>query len=95
MNKMETSKPEQEKKLGVLNYRIEKSHYIVNIRWKDGRETERRFPITGFLVVNPATGERRGHLDGKKALKVLEENAANMMADEFSWLDFVGPNTGK
>ncbi|MDO8663232.1 MAG: hypothetical protein Q7K28_00105 [Candidatus Wildermuthbacteria bacterium] len=95
MNKMETSKPEQEKKFGVLNYRIENSHYIVNIRWKDGRETERHFPTTGFLVVDPATGEKRGRIDGKKALKILEENTADMTSDAFSWLDFVGPNTEK
>ena len=90
MNKMETSKPEQEKKFGILNYRIENGHYIVNVRWKDGRETERHFPTIGFLVVNPTTGEKRGYIDGKKALKILEENTASMTSDEFSWLDFVG-----
>lgn len=91
MNKMETPKPEREQKFGVLNYRIENSHYVVNVRWKDGRETERHFPVRGFPVVNLETGEIiKKNLSGKDALKILEENAANMMADEFSWLDFVG-----
>ena len=74
MKKIETptSTPEQEKKFGVLKYRIENGHFIVDIRWKDGYEMEEHFPIIGFPVVNPATGERRGHIDGKSALKILE-----------------------
>ncbi len=90
MKKIETSMPEQEKKFGVLKYKTENNHYVVNIRWKDGKEVEEHFPVAGFIVVNPATGEKRGHIDGKRALKILEENTAKMTADEFSWLDFVG-----
>ena len=87
---MEIPKLEQEKKFGVLNYRIENNHYIVDIRWKDGKETEEHFPTTGFSVVNPVTGEKRGHIDGKRALKILEDNTTKMTADEFSWLEFIG-----
>jgi len=80
-----------EKKLGVLGYKIENNHYVISLRWKDGHETEEHFPIKGFPVVNPVTGEKwgEGHMDGKKALKILEENAANMTAEEFSWRDFL------
>ena len=90
MKKFETSIPEQEKKFGVLKYRTENNHFVVDIRWKDGKEIEEHFPVTGFPVINPTTGERQSHIDGKRALKILEENAAKMTADEFSWLDFVG-----
>ena len=87
---MEKLKNLGEKKLGVLGYRIENNHYVVDICWKDGHETKEHFPVRGFPVVDPVTGEKRGegHIDGKKALKILEENAAKMTADEFSWLDF-------
>ncbi|OGN08857.1 MAG: hypothetical protein A3J46_03125 [Candidatus Yanofskybacteria bacterium RIFCSPHIGHO2_02_FULL_41_11] len=88
MNKAEILKPEKEKKFGVLGYRIENNHYVVNIRWKDGHEVEEHFPVRGFPVVDPATGESRRSIDGRRALKILEENAANMTADEFSWLNF-------
>ncbi len=81
--------PEQEKKFGVLKYRTENNHFVVDIRWKDGKEVEEHFPMNGFQVVDPTTGKNRGHVDGKRALKILEENAAKMIADEFSWLDFV------
>ncbi len=93
--KIETSISEQEKKFGVLRYRTENNHFVVDIRWKDGHETEEHFPIAGFPVVDPATGERRGHVDGKRALKILEENTAKMTADEFSWLNFVEPKIEK
>ena len=96
MKKFETSMPEQGKKFGVLNYKIENNHYVVNIRWKDGKEVEEHFPVKGFPVVNPATGKFiKKNLPGKDALKILEENAAKMTADEFSWLDFVVPDMEK
>lgn len=91
MEKTDTSILEQENKFGVLKYHTENNHFVVDIRWKDGHEIEEHFPMAGFMVVDPITGERRGHIDGKRALKILEENAAKMTADEFSWLDFVGP----
>ena len=92
MKNIETPTIEQENKFGVLGYRIENGHYIVDIRWKDGHKTEEHFPERGFPVVNPDTGEFiKKNLDSKDALKILEENAANMTAEEFSWLDFVGP----
>ena len=90
MEKIKTSAQEQKNKLGVLKYRIENNHFVVDIRWKDGKEVEEHFPIIGFSVVDPTTGEKHGHIDGKRALKILEENTAKMTADEFSWLDFVG-----
>ena len=86
-NKLENLK---EKQIGVLKYRIENNHFVVDIRWKDGHKTEEHFPVKGFPVVDPATGEKRRPIDGKKALEILEKNAAKMTADEFSWLDFVG-----
>ncbi len=93
MKKFETA-PEirvegEEKKFGVLKYRTENDHYIVDIRWKDGKEVEEHFPVAGFPVIDLATGEKLGRIDGKRALKILEENTADMTADEFSWLDFV------
>lgn len=94
---MEKLKNLSEKKSGVLSYKIENNHYVVDIRWKDGHKTEEHFPVAGFPVIDPATGKKRGsgHIDGKQALKILEENASKMTADEFSWLDFVSPNVGK
>ncbi len=88
MEKIETLKPEQKKQFGVLKYRTENNHFIVDIRWKDGKEVEEHFPIIGFSVVDPATGKKRGYIDGRRALKILEESAAKMTADDFSWLDF-------
>jgi len=80
-----------EKKFGVLGSKIENNHYVVSLRWKDGQETGEHFPVKGFSIVDPATGKKWGvgHIDGKKALKILEENAAKMTADEFSWRDFL------
>ncbi len=92
MEKIKTSTPEQENKFGVLSYRTENDHFIVDIRWKDGKQVEEHFPAKGFPVVDPETGKRQGHIDGKRALQILEENASRMSADEFSWLDFVVPD---
>ncbi len=78
----------EEKKFGVLGHRIENNHYVVDIRWKDGHETEEHFPVKGFPVVNPETGAVHDPIEGKKALKILEENADKMTAEEFSWLNF-------
>ncbi|MEK7121082.1 MAG: hypothetical protein AAB857_00060 [Patescibacteria group bacterium] len=85
---VETRVEDEERKFGVLSYKIENNHYVANIRWKDGHETEEHFPVAGFPVVDPVTGEKRHSIDGRRALKILEENAAKMTADEFSWLDF-------
>lgn len=84
-----------ENKFGVLHYKIENNHYVVNVRWKDGHETEEHFPVRGFPIEDPATGEKRNPIDGKRALKILEENASKVTANEFSWLDFVSPDVGK
>lgn len=91
MNKNEMTGVEGENKFGVLGYRVENDHYIVDIRWKDGHETEEHFPVKGFPVVDPKTKEVHDPIEGKRALKILEENAANMTADEFSWLNFSDP----
>src|SRR3989344_9656221 len=45
MNKNEMPVVGEDKKFGVLGYRIENNHYVVNIRWKDGHETEEHFPV--------------------------------------------------
>jgi len=79
----------QENEFGVLSHRIENNHYIVSIRWRDGVETDKHFPVSGFPVVDPKTDKSLGHINGNKALKILEKNSAEMTADEFSWLDFV------
>lgn len=92
---MEIPKPEQEKKFGVLGFKIENNHFVINIRWKDGKKTEEHFPVKGFPVKDPVTGETKHLIEGKRALKILEENAAKMTTDEFSWLNFVGPDIEK
>ncbi|HEY4474682.1 MAG TPA: hypothetical protein VJC06_02060 [Candidatus Paceibacterota bacterium] len=78
----------EKQKFGVLGHRIENNHYVVDIRWKDGHETEEHFPVKGFPVVNPKTKEVHNSIEGKRALKILEENADKMTAEEFSWLNF-------
>ncbi|OGN32806.1 MAG: hypothetical protein A3I92_02520 [Candidatus Yanofskybacteria bacterium RIFCSPLOWO2_02_FULL_43_10b] len=82
---------EQEKELGVLDVKIENDYYIVSIRWADGKENEHHFPEKGFPVVDPETKKKvgAGWIDGKKAVKILRENSANMTEEEFSWTDFV------
>ena len=100
MKKFETAAKtrveEEENKFGVLGYKIEKDHYVVSIRWKDGQVNEHHFPVKGFPVINPATGEFiKKNLPGKDDLEILRENAGNMTADEFSWLDFVGSDLKK
>ncbi len=87
---VETRVEGEGKKFGVLGYKIENNHYVVDIRWKDGKVVEEHFPVIGFPVVDLKTGEKLGHIDGKRALKILEENASEMTIDEFSWLNFVG-----
>ncbi len=79
---------EENKQFGVLDYRIESSHYIVHVRWRDGKENEHHFPERGFSVY-ATNGKRAGTLSGKEALKILEENSPKMTEEEFSWLDFV------
>jgi hypothetical protein len=79
----------EENKLGVLEYKIENHEYVIKLRWKDGKVNEHHFPEVGFIVVNPATGEKKGIIKGKDALKILEENSPSMTQEEFSWLDFV------
>ena len=74
---------------GVLGYRIESGHYVVDVRWKDGEKTESHFPVMGFPVVNPATKKLLGKLSGEEALKILQEHAIEYERDEFSWQNFV------
>ena len=76
-------------KFGVLDYRIENNYYVVHIRWKDGKETEHNFPERGFGVFDPDSGGRKGFINGRDALKILEQHSLNTTEKEFSWLDFI------
>lgn len=85
---MKNLSEQRQEKLGVLGHRIENNHYIVGIKWRDGKKVEEHFPVNGFAVVNEA-GKLLGHLSGKKALDILEKNASKLTQDEFSWRDFL------
>ena len=78
-----------EEKRGVLGYKTENHHYVVSLRWKDGKESEHHFPEAGFQVVDPATHEKKGFIKGKEALRILQENAPSLNEDEFSWVNFI------
>jgi len=81
---------EQKKERGVLGYRIENDRYVVNVRWKDGPETERQFPVAGFDVVDPGNGNKHlGSIKGKDALKILQDHAGEYDHEEFSWRNFL------
>ena len=80
---------EQNEKFGVLDYHVDNGHYVVNVRWKDGEKTTKRFPVVGFTIINPANKERLGSMDGKKALAILQEHAGDYAYEEFSWRDFL------
>ncbi len=79
----------QERGPGVLDSRIENGNYIVTIKWRDGKETEKHFPVVGFDVVDPVSHGHLGSIKGKKALEILQEHAAEYEYDDFSWRDFV------
>ena len=89
MREQEKTSNDEESKSGVLGFREENNHYVVNIRWKDGVETESHFPSRGFEVVNPSTGERLGFMKGERALQILKEHAAEYANNEFSWRNFM------
>jgi hypothetical protein len=85
----------ENEKLGVLGHRIEDHHYIVDIRWKDGKESQHNFPEKGFPVVDPQTHQKLGFISGEKALRILENNAALLNEEDFSWIDFVNSSAKK
>ena len=78
-----------EKVPGVLGVKEENDHFVVSIRWKDGKEDERHFPINGFTVVNPETNQKLGFVKGDKAVKILRDNVATFNEEDFSWADFI------
>ncbi|MEK7138795.1 MAG: hypothetical protein AAB799_01300 [Patescibacteria group bacterium] len=78
-----------EKQKGVLSFKIENNHYVVKLRWKNGKETEHHFPEKGFAVFS-SDGTRVGFLRGQDALKILQDHSSNMNKEDFSWLNFVG-----
>jgi len=80
---------ESEEKYGVLRWREENNHYVVDVRWKDDIQTELHFPIAGMTIVNPANNERKGYITGEKALEILQDHAGEFEHDKFSYLDFV------
>ena len=84
---MKIESPEKQK--GVLSFKIENHHYVVSLRWKNGKENERHFPEKGLEIVDSG-GEKLGFIRGKDALKILQDNSPNMNEEDFSWRDFVG-----
>jgi hypothetical protein len=90
---MERIKPdsgvEQGGAFGVLEYHMENGHYAVSVRWKDGVETVKRFPVVGITIVDPVTQNKIGRIEGKKALEILQKNAGEYNHGEFSWRDFL------
>jgi hypothetical protein len=78
-----------EEEPGVLGYRVENNHYVVDVRWKDGEKSENHFPIAGFTVVNPKNNECLGKIRGEKALEILQQHAGEYTREDFSWRDFV------
>jgi hypothetical protein len=80
---------ELKEKYGVLRWREENDHYVVDVRWKDDMTTTLHFPIVGMTIVNPANNERKGYITGEKALEILQNHAGEFEHDKFSYLDFV------
>lgn len=84
----------EEQKFGVLDHNIVDGHYVVDIRWADGKESQHNFPEKGFGVYKPGyEPSRHGKppfLTGKEALEILTEHSGTMNEEDFSWLDYVG-----
>lgn len=85
----------ENKKLGVLDYKIKDHHYIVDIKWKDGKESQHNFPENGFGVYNPETHDKLGFISGKDALDILRERSPSMNEEDFSWLSYVNSKVKK
>jgi hypothetical protein len=79
----------QEEKFGVLDYRIDNNHYVVDVRWKDGSKTTQHFPVVSFPVVDPINHQHLGNMEGERALGILQEHAHEYTHGEFSWRDFL------
>lgn len=82
-------------KFGVLDYKIVDHHYQVDIRWKDGKESQHNFPENGFFVFRPGTETPSFELSGYAALQILINHAAELNEDELNWLDYESEKTVK
>lgn len=89
----------EDSKLGVLNYEIKDHQYVVDIRWKDGKESQHNFPEKGFGVYKDGyEASRHGKppfIEGKEALEILKKYSSTMNEEDFSWLDYVNQGERK
>lgn len=85
------SSPEQHRP-GVRSHRIENNYYVVDICWRDGRESQIHFPVAGFNVVNPETNQRLGRLTSEKALQALVDHVGDLTREEFDWRNYLEPD---
>jgi hypothetical protein len=88
-NKEPESAAESNEMPGVQDVKIENHHYVVSIIWKDGKKSLTHFPENGFVVADPVTHEKIGHLSGEEALEILKENCTEYNMEDFSWIPFV------
>ncbi|OGN00965.1 MAG: hypothetical protein A3B91_00600 [Candidatus Yanofskybacteria bacterium RIFCSPHIGHO2_02_FULL_41_29] len=79
----------ENQQLGVLNHKIINHHYAVDIRWKDGKESQHNFPENGFGVFDLKTQDKLGFISGQEALDILKEYSPFVNKEDFSWLDYV------
>ncbi len=79
----------ENEKSGVLDYKIIDHHYSVDIRWKDGKESQHNFPENGFGVYDTETHDKLGFISGEEALDILRKYSPSMNEEDFSWLSYV------
>ncbi len=94
-NKQKNMENFEGEKMGVLEHKIVDHHYSVDIRWKDGKESQHNFPENGFAVYDTETNHKLGFLSGPEALKILEEHASSENEEDFSWTNYVKQKVGK
>jgi len=82
---------------GVLGVTEENGHYAVHIRWKDGKESVRHFPVQGVEVWDVEKHVRLGRLSGDRMVNILKDVSADRCEGELEWKDFLGDakNGGK
>ena len=78
-----------EKMPGVKGVEMKNNHFVVSIVWKNGEKSVKHFPGCGFVVVNPNTNEKIGHITGEEAVRILKENVSVHNREDFSWVPFI------